>query len=1025
MNVTPTAIPAPADTSFGDSLNNDFVNEPLTSEEINERIVSGSDTYIIPYGNNNSLNLSFSWVSQRGFYPESLDKANQDAFLITPKFNNNDSQVLFGVFDGHGKYGDKCAQFARDRIGQNIAKSELFQSDFEKAYFDSFVQTNNDMHRQRGVPGGIDDSMSGTTAITVFFNGTEILVANVGDSRAMVCEETSNGKRIPYALSIDQTPFRVDERKRCQAIGARVLTMDQIDGYKDATDTNWGSEEEDDGDPPRLWLPNKRYPGTAFTRSIGDAVAETIGVTAEPEILVKRLTKNCKYLVIASDGVFEFLTNENVLEIIEQFDDMLEACQAIVSESYRLWLQYEVRTDDITCIIINLEGLVDDDRVSERTNLNVDAMSQKQRPVRRAIARAKRQEINMGDNAKLTDEELNFVPPDAFHGNDDERNSITQAVRANFLFQHLNENQRKGVFNSMVKVVVKEGDVIISQGDPGDKFYIVLSGRYDVLVSPKKSEDDDKVREPVVVHTYNSDGDHYPSFGELALMYDKPRAASVVAVTDGVLWALHRTAFRSILMKSSASSLIKILSNVPVFKTLDHNHLQRLSDMLTQEHFNDGDYIITQGDIGDTFYVVKSGTVRITKTEGEGKDSDEIDIMTLGENSYFGERALLSGDTRAANVIAEGRVSLLYIGRAAFEEVLGPLQDIIDSDRKHRELIADQRSLMANRCNEEGIKGVGIQDLVIKGTIDITNVHLVEHTSASKCYGLIRVSKSQSVDDKKTGQVIEGLHRSIAFGASSKSVAEVLATFSDSKFLYALINRTPVCSLADILPEGEQFSESDIIFYLASITAGIGAVHSKGYHFRSLSPEKILLDSDGYPLLWDFNLSKNTTSRSFTLCGTSDYMSPEQVTNKGADYTSDWWSVGVLAYELFTGEAPFSTPESREMEVYATISEYKHKSLEIAGCGDKLSDFIHSLLNPSITDRLGSGGGNSLKGYKDVMNHELFLDFDWDSLNSGEIVSPHRESARAFFEKFVSGEMDIKLDDDVKSISDEAWCKEW
>ena len=170
-------------------------------------------------------------------------------------------------------------------------------------------------------------------------------------------------------------------------------------------------------------------------------------------------------------------------------------------------------------------------------------------------------------------------------------------------------------------------------------------------------------------------------------MYDKPRAATVVSKTDGTLWALHRTAFRSILMKSSGSTLIKVLANVPILQTLDHSHLQRLADKLTQVHYNDGHYIIKQGEVGDTFYVIRSGKVRVTKNNKEEDGGKEETIVHLTENQYFGERALLVGDKRAANVIADGRVDLLYIGREAFEEILGPLQSLIDEERKQRERV--------------------------------------------------------------------------------------------------------------------------------------------------------------------------------------------------------------------------------------------------------------------------------------------------------------------------------------------------
>ena len=94
-------------------------------------------------------------------------------------------------------------------------------------------------------------------------------------------------------------------------------------------------------------------------------------------------------------------------------------------------------------------------------------------------------------------------------------------------------------------------------------------------------------------------------------------------------------------------------------------------------------YLFTQGDIGDTFFVIKSGNVKVTKKD-EGSEETKV-VMNLSANNYFGERALMSGDKRAANVIAQGAVICLTIGRDVFEEILGPLQDIIDYDRRRRE----------------------------------------------------------------------------------------------------------------------------------------------------------------------------------------------------------------------------------------------------------------------------------------------------------------------------------------------------
>jgi len=182
-------------------------------------------------------------------------------------------------------------------------------------------------------------------------------VANVGDSRAIIATDVG-GRLESEALSADQTPYRKDERDRCKKAGAVVMTMDQIEGYKpyDPNCDSWGEEDDDDGgDPPRLWLPNKGCPGVAFTRSLGDGMAETIGCFAEPEIHRRKILPTDQFVVIASDGVFEFITSQTVVDIVSNFDNAYDASRALVTEAYKLWLHYEVRTDDITVIVIFLD----------------------------------------------------------------------------------------------------------------------------------------------------------------------------------------------------------------------------------------------------------------------------------------------------------------------------------------------------------------------------------------------------------------------------------------------------------------------------------------------------------------------------------------------------------------------------------------------------------------------------------------------------------------------------------------------
>lgn len=267
----------------------------------------GSRTVKVPSGN---YELKYSYLSQRGYYPDALDKANQDSFCIHTPFGTNPDDHFFGVFDGHGEYGAQCSQFVKRKLCENLLRNSQFHIDAVEACHAAFLTTNAQLHADT-----LDDSMSGTTAITILVRGRTLYVSNSGDSRAVIAER--RGKDIVAVdLSIDQTPFREDELERVKLLGARVLTLDQIEGLKNPDVQCWGTEEGDDGDPPRLWVPNGMYPGTAFTRSIGDSVAETIGVVADPEIVVLELTPDHPFFVIASDGVFEFLSSQAVVDMV-------------------------------------------------------------------------------------------------------------------------------------------------------------------------------------------------------------------------------------------------------------------------------------------------------------------------------------------------------------------------------------------------------------------------------------------------------------------------------------------------------------------------------------------------------------------------------------------------------------------------------------------------------------------------------------------------------------------------------------
>mmetsp|Transcript_12948 Transcript_12948/g.39091 ORF Transcript_12948/g.39091 Transcript_12948/m.39091 type:complete len:442 (-) Transcript_12948:85-1410(-) len=309
--------------------------------------------------------LRWAAISQRGYYPSSADKANQDAFAVHVDLLGP-GKHWFSVYDGHGPVGEKCSQFAQEHVAkQFVAHMQKPEGEERRALTKAHLKTNEMLAQS-----AIDDQQSGTTAITVYIDGRRCVVSNVGDSRAMLGSVAPDGSVVTRALSIDQTPYRRDERERVKKFGARVMTADQIDGVEPIHE-NWdcqlGDEIDDGGDPPRIWAQDQEYPGTAFTRSIGDSLAESLGVVAEPEIDEHVIDHSDRVLIAASDGIFEFITTKSCVDIALLYSDPLEACKALVGESYKLWIEREDRTDDITIILGFIEppGAVQDDGGAE------------------------------------------------------------------------------------------------------------------------------------------------------------------------------------------------------------------------------------------------------------------------------------------------------------------------------------------------------------------------------------------------------------------------------------------------------------------------------------------------------------------------------------------------------------------------------------------------------------------------------------------------------------------------------------
>ncbi|XP_064609788.1 cAMP-dependent protein kinase type II regulatory subunit-like [Liolophura sinensis] len=299
--------------------------------------------------------------------------------------------------------------------------------------------------------------------------------------------------------------------------------------------------------------------------------------------------------------------------------------------------------------------IVDDEEAGEPDPSQFRPKTQKSKFARRHSVSAERYDPEADD-----DDDEKVVHPKT----DEQRERLVQAVGGILLFRSLDSDQMQDVVDAMFEKTVEPGEQVIVQGDDGDNFYVIDSGIYDVLVLVNG--------ENKKVHQFENSG----SFGELALMYNMPRSATIVAQTKGTVWAMDRNSFRRIVLKSAFKKrkmYEELLENVTILKSLEPYERMNLADALVPKIYTD-EAIIKQGDDADGVYFVETGTIRVTITGVSGKEEE---VARKSKGAYFGELALLENKPRSANVYAEGKVKVAFLERDSFERLLGPCVEIM------------------------------------------------------------------------------------------------------------------------------------------------------------------------------------------------------------------------------------------------------------------------------------------------------------------------------------------------------------
>ncbi|MBA0770962.1 hypothetical protein Gotri_019500 [Gossypium trilobum] len=278
---------------------------------------------------------------------------NQDCTIVWEEFGCQADMLFCGIFDGHGPWGHFVAKKVRESMPssllcnwqETLAQASLdpdfdLESDKKHHRFHiwkhSYLQTCAIVDRELEHCRKIDSLYSGTTALTIVRQGDLIYVANIGDSRAVLATTSDDGNLVPIQLTVDFKPNLPQEAERITQCKGRVFCLHDEPGVH------------------RVWLPDEESPGLAMSRAFGDYCIKDYGLISVPEVTQRHITSRDQFVVLATDGVWDVISNEEAIRIVSSTPDKAKAAKHLVESAARAWKKKRkgIAMDDISAICL-------------------------------------------------------------------------------------------------------------------------------------------------------------------------------------------------------------------------------------------------------------------------------------------------------------------------------------------------------------------------------------------------------------------------------------------------------------------------------------------------------------------------------------------------------------------------------------------------------------------------------------------------------------------------------------------------
>ncbi|KAK2530786.1 Prkg1 [Columba guinea] len=493
------------------------------------------------------------------------------------------------------------------------------------------------------------------------------------------------------------------------------------------------------------------------------------------------------------------------------------------------------------------------------------------------------------------------------------------------------------VFLVLPRTHYESGEYIIRQGARGDTFFIISKGKVNVTREDSPSED------PVFLRTLGK-GDW---FGEKALQGE-------------------------VTLRANLMTQMELINNQVALSLKETNGEKGLEENFFVTDYPNIDLIaFLSSPSPDDFGFAHGNAVDLNLTCRVKKR-----WVDLEESPTWRGRE----DVRTANVIAAEAVTCLVIDRDSFKHLIGGLDDVSNKAYEDAEAKAKYEAEAAFFAN------LKLSDFNIIDTLGVGGfgrVELVQLKSEESKTFAMKILKKRHIVDTRQQEHIRS-EKQIMQSAHSDFIVRLYRTFKDSKYLYMLMEACLGGELWTILRDRGSFEDSTTRFYTACVVEAFAYLHSKGIIYRDLKPENLILDHRGYAKLVDFGFAKKIGfgKKTWTFCGTPEYVAPEIILNKGHDISADYWSLGILMYELLTGSPPFSGPDP--MKTYNIIL----RGIDMIEFPKKIAKNAANLIKKLCRDNPSERLGNLKNGVKDIQKHKWFEGFNWEGLRKGTLTPP-------------------------------------